>query len=179
MAIMDYGALAWKNRKQLGKREDLFESPINTLNFEPEPFEYGINDFEPVSIYNPHYFLVNIGNKNIIFSFYKYSVTICNYKEKKIDWAPYESYMDFSPYGEKYAKTEYEVFGQKFTIKPLKPNSVFLFESVIDGDKYEVLFGFGIDPEWYKRHIPEIYDYNNKMVRYLNSRDGRNYHLHK
>lgn len=173
MAIVDYGALVWKNGKPFGKRENLFEETINTLGFKIDSFIYTtINDNVE---YNYNYSdgndYVYIGNKNIIFSFYKGEITVCNYKEKEIKFIT--CYSDYN----KYKKDIYEVFGQKFTVKPLKPNSVFLFNSIIDGDKYEVLFGYGIDPKWYKYYIPERYNYNTKMIKFLNSHDGKNYHL--
>ena len=172
MACIDYGALAWKNGKILGKREDLFENPIDTLGFDIGPFPEGMDGYALV------------GNKNIVFSFYKNFVSVYDVKNNEIKHIHCEfakSWNNGLHYCEHvmYKKKEYEIFGCKFTIKPFKPHSVFLFEIALDGDKYEVIFGYGIDHKWWVRHIPEIYDYNKKMLKFLNSHDNKNYQLNK
>ena len=175
MAAVDYGALAWKNGKPFGKREDLFEPVINTLGFEPKGIDF-IYDGESMT-YHPDGYIV-IGNKDIVFDFYKCTVGINYYKENKHEGILCQAYNNdhrlSRKLSRKYRKIKYEFFGYEFTIKAIT-GSVFLFESIIDGDKYEVLFGYGIDPEWNKYHIPEIYRYNKKVLKFLCNHDNINY----
>lgn len=173
MAYVDYGALVWKNGKPFGKRENLFEDTMNTLRFDIIPFsyEFSINNKIYTEEYNNGQDFVYIGNKNIIFSFYKGHITICDYVNKRVDSIWCYSKKDI------YRTMKYEFFGYKFTVKPLKANGIFLFTAYIDDDKYQVLFGYGIDPEWNKNLIPEIYGYNKKVLKFLNNRENTHYKL--
>lgn len=150
MAIGDYGDLYWKNGE-----------PINR-NEEDEKLIYSIDG-------------------NIKFTFYKYLVTITNIKEnKEVTIFPEcgNTYHFRNGYRKIYRKYKYDIFNQVFTVDYLE-GGAYLFETFVNGDRYQVVFGYGIDLEWYKYKIPEMYEYSNKLLKFLNKHDNRNYHIDK
>lgn len=164
MALLDYGAIGWKNGKVLGKRDGLFEKPKNSLGFNIKPFDYTDNYCDD-NRYQGGDDYIYVGDKDLIFSFYKHSMRICEYKEKKVNQY-YFCYTEH-PY-----KTHRIVFKDAIIIiKTLRLNRVWLATIYYKNDKYEVIFGYGIDPHWNNKRIQKEYDYTKKMIRFLESKD--------
>jgi hypothetical protein len=176
MAMMDYGAIAFKNGKLMTKEffgdmkemvgwedteTDLYESRAHT---DSEP---NSDYMKPIDL-NKQYFAY-IGDKDCIIAFYKTYMRIACRDRDDIFYC-HDEYFAYSHYT--WSKWEYYA-GEGFAkVKVTKRNGYFVCKWKYRGDKYKVYFGYGVDIDYYlKWHIVNYYrspEYRlRRMIRWL------------
>ena len=148
MAMMDYGAIGFKNGKL-----------ISTDWFTPMEKTVGYSDFNENNRcgFDKNYFLV-IGNKKALFGFYKNGISYHaewydeddkdNYIQNETIWFDPSTYHKWK-YWSDFIVSESKI---EIKVKPLDRHyDSFVADIVIDDDKYQVYFGYGIDLEYYKK----------------------------
>ena len=147
MAMIDYGAIAWKDGKCIST--GMFDSMIECV---------GWRDGDEKDRLDNNYFTY-IGDKDLTLAFYKCGVRICR---------PDYSYEDGGIWfgGEKFARWKYwhdwfYVHDDLADIKIYPPkwhHNYYRCKMKYHGHKYKVAFGYGVDYDYYKRcHIINYY----------------------
>lgn len=145
MAMIDYGAIAFKNGKL-----------ISTDFFTPMETTCGFSDYDNVlpgceSSFDGNYFVV-LGNKNLLIGFYKTGMYwwSSEYKKLKYEWFGSTCYSKW-----KYWQDILD-FTTEVTVK--RRHGYYVATFTLDGDKYKVYFGYGVDLDWYKKtHLVNYY----------------------
>lgn len=200
MAMLDYGAIVKKNGVIITdpngdlfqnftnlKYEEMKEYPYDTIVDETvvhcEPTEE--DDWEPYDYsFGGNYFAL-VGDAQLMIGFYKTSFGIAvdkvNYNYPYFDWVSFNGrYQCTHYYRPKYISVNK---GDKVltTIKISRideESQVFLATFVYNGDKYEVLYGYGIDPSLGYTFGKDNYFSSNRKHYYHFHREG-NYNLRK
>lgn len=155
MAMIDYGAIAFKNGKLISN--DMFTSMLEMVGWEDTNrdvyLDYDAEKYKPLKL-NGNYFAY-VGDKDCTLAFYKcqmvmaerYSDGTFRYHHEyfnctKYTWSKWEDYA-----GEGLAK-----------IKVTKRNGYLVCKWKYKGDKYKVYFGYGVDLGCYEKyHIVNYY----------------------
>lgn len=139
MAIIDYGAIAWKDGKLIST--DMFTPMIDTVGWHDDEID-GSN-------------FVTIGDKDLTLGFYKNILTIV--RPKRIDhhfignteyksWRYWRNVIVVD-------KCVVEIF-----VKPKRFHDYYVCKMKYNGHKYKVAFGYGVDLGGYKKwHMIDYY----------------------
>ena len=172
MAMIDYGAIAFKNGKLIST--EMFTPMVDMVGWEDtenDVYESRSHvDGEPESDYmkpiklKGNYFAY-VGDKDCTLAFYKEQIVIL---EKCDDgtFSYHREYFNFTNYI--WSKWEYYA-GEGFAkIKVIKRNGYLVCKWKYRGDKYKVYFGYGVDFDYYKKYY---------MVNYYRSPKYRLYEI--
>lgn len=167
MAMIDYGAIAFKNGKLIST--EMFTPMIDMVGWEDTENDVyesrGHVEGEPESAYmlpiklNGNYFAY-VGDKDCTLAFYKEQMVIAEryydgtfrYEHEFFNcthytWSKWEDYAGISP--DEFPK-----------VRVTKRNGYLVCKWKYKGDKYKVYFGYGVDLGYYKRY---------RMVNYYRS----------
>lgn len=146
MAMIDYGAIAWKNGKLISTE---FFTPMKDTVEWTDNGELSLED---------NYF-VYIGDKNFTVAFYKSCMRIYNPNYTYDSETIFFGSEDFEGW-KKWRKT-FIVGGNRnfveITVKKRKFHNYYICNMVYNNDKYKVAFGYGVDLGYYKKY--KIIDY--------------------
>jgi len=144
MAFIDYGAIAFKNKKL-----------ISTDMFTPMEETCGFSDKKTEDHFDGNQFVV-CGDKDLYMGFYKkFMCWKSNYDDKSDDkiFNPYQDFQKWK-YWEKdiyYQENNDENSFEKTRIIIKHKNGYYVARWEYKGDKYKVYFGYGVDFDFYKR----------------------------
>lgn len=139
MAMIDYGAIAWKDGKLIST--DMFTPMIDTVGWHDNDIDGGN--------------FITIGDKDLTLGFYKSMITIV--RSERIDYCCFgsEEYEGWR-YWEKMLVTGNGIV--KVFVKPKRFHDYYVCKMKYNGHKYKVAFGYGVDLECYKKwHIIDYY----------------------
>ena len=151
MAFIDYGAIAFKNKKL-----------ISTELFTPMKETCGFSDKDSTETnFDGNQFVV-CGDKNLIIGFYKAEVA---WRSNLLDWSEHKSkelfnsgcYKKWKYWGKTLNYTLTTKAGTeiarwencKISVKP--KNGYYVAQWEYKGDTYKVYFGYGVDLDFYKK----------------------------
>lgn len=145
MAMIDYGAIAFKNGKLLST--DMFTPMIDMVGWEDTEndtyHDYYTGKDEPLKL-KGNYFAY-IGDAKCTVAFYKTSICVIERLEDEF-WNYSEcfgsSYFTWSKWASWVAGNE---------MKVTKRNGYYVFKWKYNGDRYKVYFGYGVDFDYYKK----------------------------
>lgn len=143
MAMIDYGAIAFKNGKLIST--GMITPMMDTCGFSDKDAKLP----ECESNFDGHFF-VTVGNKRLLFGFYKTSMYWFSADRfgKKEDCECF----DCGPYAKWTRWEEYYFNGNDLVWVIVKPkNGYYVAKFSIDGDVYKVYFGYGVDFDFYKK----------------------------
>ena len=145
MAMMDYGAIAFKNGKLIST--NMFTPMIDTVGWEDTEndtyHDYALNKDCP--LYLNGNFFVYIGDKDFTIAFYKcHMVIVKRFNDGTFDCDV--EYFNDTNYSW-YKWTRYEM-DSKITVT--KRNGYYVCKWKYKNDKYKVYFGYGVDLSYYK-----------------------------
>lgn len=145
MAMIDYGAIAWKNGKLIST--DMFTDMEDMVGWSDD----GEHSLEG------NYFAY-IGDKDLTLAFYKTSMRI---------YCPTFSYDNdniffgserFEGWKKWWMWTTSNHKDAEIIVKPKRFHGYYVCRMKYNGDKYKVAFGYGVDLEYYKKwHIIDYY----------------------
>ena len=139
MAIIDYGAIAWKDGKLIST--DIFTPMIDTVGWHDDDIDGGN--------------FVTIGDKDLTLGFYKSMITIV--RSKHTDYYSFgsEEYEGWR-YWNKMLVTGGDVV--EVFVKPKRFHDYYVCKMNYNGHKYKVAFGYGVDLGGYKKwHMIDYY----------------------
>lgn len=165
MAMIDYGAIAFKNGKLIST--GMFTPMKDMVGWEDTQNDtyhnYYLDKDEPLNL-NKNYFAY-IGDQEYTVAFYKCQIVIA---EKSHDnfWYTIEFLNDAKFIWSKW------IYSTKYNdIIVTKRNGYYVCRWKYKGDKYKVYFGYGVDLDYYKKwHIVNYYrsiGYKLSKLRYL------------
>lgn len=154
MAMIDYGAIAFKNGKIIST--DMFTPMIDMVGWEDTEKDtyhnYNTDKDEPLKL-NGNYFAY-IGDKDCTVAFYKTYIRIVeNINGEFFN----ESEFFCNAY---YTWTKWNCWRSGGNIKVTKRNGYYVCKWKYKGDKYKVYFGYGVDLDCYMKY---------RMVNYYRS----------
>ena len=149
MAMMDYGAIAFKNGKLIST--DMFTPMIDMVGWEDTEEDmrhnYYTNKDEPLNL-KGNYFAY-IGDKDITVAFYKCGLIIVKrYDDVCFTNSEYFNGTDYKWY--KWVRMEGGWDDSDMVVT--KRNGYYVFKWKYKGDRYKVYFGYGVDFYYYKKH---------------------------
>ena len=158
MAMIDYGAIAFKNGKLIST--EMFTPMMDMVGWEDDEGDvyhnYDKDIDEPLRL-KGNYFAY-IGDADCTLAFYKEQMVIADrYSDGTFNhhheffnctyytWSKWEDYVGISN-------------GELPKVKVTKRNGYLVCKWKYKGDKYKVYFGYGVDLEYYKKwHIVNYY----------------------
>lgn len=150
MAMIDYGAVAFKNGKLIST--DMFTPMINMVGWEDTVEDtyhnYDKDTDEPLKL-NGNFFAY-VGDRDCTLAFYKGSIVIVRrYQDDSFDY--HREYFNCTNYT--WSKWEGDVYFYDDTTRPVvtKRNGYYVCKWRYKGDKYKVYFGYGVDLHCYKK----------------------------
>ena len=162
MAMMDYGAIAFKNGKLIST--DMFTPMIDMVGWEDKEedtyHDYNRNVDEPLNL-KGNYFAY-IGDSNCTVAFYKSGLRIVERYEDEF-WNESEWFNSTN-----YTWSKWSNWVRGHYMKVTKRNGYYVFKWKYNGDKYKVYFGYGVDYDYYKRY---------RIVNYYHSPKYRLYEI--
>lgn len=153
MAMIDYGAIAFKNGKLIST--DMFTPMIDMVGWEDTETDthhnYFTNTDEPLKL-KGNYFAY-IGDRNCTIAFYKCQIVIVS------RWDNNEFRYDHEYFNRtKYTWSKWINYAGSHEVIVTKRNGYFVCKWKYKGDKYKVYFGYGVDLPYYKRwHMVNYY----------------------
>lgn len=160
MAMMDYGAIAFKNGKLIST--EMFTPMIDMVGWEDtekdvyESREHGVDESEsnymlPLDLKDN--FFAYIGDADCTIAFYKTTMVVVR---RYIDGS---FTYDYELFGfSNYTWSKWEGYYCTTKVKVTKRNGYFVCKWKYKGDKYKVYFGYGVDFGYYKKwHIVNYY----------------------
>ena len=155
MAMIDYGAIAFKNGKLIST--DMFTPMIDMVGWEDTENDtyhnYNTDKDNPLKL-KGNYFAY-IGDSDCTIAFYKCSMVII---EKYSDGAFYFHHEYFNSTYYTWTKWEKYAGVNSAKIKVTKRNGYFVCKWKYKGDRYKVYFGYGVDLAYYKKwHMVNYY----------------------
>lgn len=145
MAMIDYGAIAWKDGKLIST--DMFTPMIDTVGWHDDDI-------------NGNYF-VAIGDKELTLAFYKGIMKVFNKRHANSTYGDYTVHFgaeDF--YKWKYWK-DFQITNNgdvNIIVKPKRFHDYYVCKMKYNGHKYKVAFGYGVDLDGYKKwHMIDYY----------------------
>lgn len=148
MAMMDYGAIAWKDGKLIST--DMFTDMKEMVGWDDSNVET-----KPPLVNN---YFAYVGDKDFTLAFYKYIMRIYNptftYDNKEIFFG--------SENFEKWKRWRFNAYvHQDFVniiVKPKRFHNYYVCHMKYKGHKYKVAFGYGVDLDCYKKwHMIDYY----------------------
>lgn len=142
MAIIDYGAIAKKNKKIITK--SLFTKMKDTLGFSIEKSECGKQ-------IEGNYF-VYLGDRDFYVGIYK--GTLVFFSDNKVIGTICNLYHEDGIRGKKYSHKE-TINGVEISIKRLDEGNRYYGRFAYKGDLYEFIYGYGVDinlDHWYNKN---------------------------
>lgn len=154
MAMMDYGAIAFKNGKLIST--DMFTPMIDMVGWEDTEndiyYNYNTHKDEPLKL-KGNYFAY-IGDSDCTVAFYKCCLRIVERCEDKF-------WNDSEWFGNSYYTwSKWVKWVKGNDMKVTKRNGYYVCKWKYKGDKYKIYFGYGVDYDYYKRR---------RMVNYYRS----------
>lgn len=152
MAMMDYGAIAFKNGKLIST--DMFTPMIEMVGWEDTKNDvyhnYNTDEDKPLML-KGNYFAY-IGDSDCTVAFYKTCLCIVERFEDEF-WIDSESFG-----GSYYTWSKWVKWVVDSDMKVTKRNGYYVCRWKYKGDKYKVYFGYGVDYDYYKKcHIVNYY----------------------
>ena len=143
MAMIDYGAIAWKNGKLIST--EMFTDMKEMVGWS----DNGQHDLEGN-------WFAYIGDEDLTLAFYKTSMRIYNPKYHDIHvFFGSENFVGWRKWVE-YLFINHEIVEIK--VKHRKFNDYYVCKMTYNNDKYKVAFGYGVDLECYKKyHVIDYY----------------------
>lgn len=139
MAMIDYGAIAWKDGKLIST--DMFTPMIDTVGWHDDEID-GDN-------------FVIIGDKDLTLGFYKNVITIVRPKHTCRHFISNTEYKGWR-YWRNVLITNEDIV--EIIVKPKRFHNYYVCKMKYNGHKYKVAFGYGVDLEYYKKwHIIDYY----------------------
>jgi hypothetical protein len=150
MAMIDYGAIAFKNGKLIST--EMFTPMIDTVGWEDtEDNTYTHYEVNGKSVELPlelkgNYFAY-IGDIDCTIAFYKTSIIIVEmYNSKKKKY--FRTYENFS---NSFKWSKWDCYAGMSRVKVTRRNGYYVCKWKYKGDKYKVYFGYGVDLSYYKK----------------------------
>ena len=149
MAMIDYGAIAFKNDKLIST--DMFTPMIDMVGWEDtdEDVYHDYNKDKDVPLKLKGNYFAYIGDKDCTLAFYKCQIVIAErYNDGTFGYC--HEYFNCTNYTwlkwEKYA-------GEGLAkVKVTKRNGYLVCKWKYKGDKYKAYFGYGVDLDYYKKY---------------------------
>ena len=142
MAMIDYGAIAWKNGKLIST--DMFTPMKDMVGWTDSDL-----DIEPPLEGN---YFAYIGDKDFTLAFYKNVMRIynlaCSYDNDSIFFGS-ESFEGWREWGFWTMTNDNKCV--EVIVKPKRFHDYYVCHMKYNGDKYKVAFGYGVDLEYYKK----------------------------
>ena len=155
MAMIDYGAIVWKDGKCVST--DMFDDMQEQVGWSDEDVEsYNEGRYQIRHLHNNYF--AYVGDAYLTLAFYKN--TMCVYRKSRPPWVEamyfggYTHKIDFSEYAcARYGDCEARI---KVYKKPF--HQYYVCKMKYGGHKYKVAFGYGVDYSYYKKtHIIDYY----------------------
>ena len=149
MAMMDYGAIAFKNGKLLSK--EMFGDMKEMVGWEDTEadvyHDYSANKDKPLNLKGEYF--AYVGDSDCTLAFYKTGIVVV----RKYEDGTFERYCEWvnSTYYT-WSKWKYYVgnFNDKYSeVIVTKRNGYLVCKWKYKGDKYKVYFGYGVDVHWW------------------------------
>ena len=144
MAIIDYGAIAWKNGKLIST--DMFTDMKDMVGWSDNG-EHGLEGG----------YFAYVGDKDLTLAFYKTSMRIYHptfsYDNDTIFFGS-EQFEGWKKWGMWTTSNHKDA---KIIVKPKRFHDYYVCHMRYNGDKYKVAFGYGVDLGYYKKYY--IIDY--------------------
>lgn len=162
MAMIDYGAIAWKDGKLISK--DMFDEMKDMVGWDDT--EIKLNYDENRRTLKGNYFTY-VGDEDLTVCFYKSTMTIC-YKGHKDKYEIDTEWMNATDYiGWKYfEKTVFIYKDDDIDMVDIRVyprfkfgHNYYVFKMKYNGHKYKVVFGYGIDFRYYQSTHHLLVDY--------------------
>lgn len=150
MAMVDYGAIAFKNGKLISTK--WFTPMIEMVGWEDTDKDtyhnYQTDKDEPLKLVDNYF--AYVGDKECTLAFYKEQIVIVS-KYNDGTFGYHHEYLNNTGYT--WSKWKY-YFAGKSDVVVTKRNGYLVCKWKYKGDKYKVYFGYGVDLSYYKkRHI--------------------------
>ena len=151
MAMIDYGAIAFKNGKLIST--EMFTPMIDMVGWEDTEKDvyrdYYTDEDKPLHL-NGNYFAY-VGDRDCTLAFYKEQMVIAErYSEGTFGY--HHEFFNCTPYTwSKWEETAGIYDGHFATVKVTKRNGYLVCKWKYKGDKYKVYFGYGVDLPYYKK----------------------------
>lgn len=156
MAMIDYGAIAFKNGKCI--QTGMFTPMIDMVGWEDtngdntRHWNRGIENWEKLNL-TGNYFSY-IGDEYLTVVFYKELIRIVtkcdddnpHMCDVRSEWFGLEKFKHWT----KWADWGFANNRQRYDIKVTKRNGYYVCKMKYNGDKYKVYFGYGVDYSYYK-----------------------------
>lgn len=146
MAMIDYGAIAFKNGKLIST--GMFTPMIDTVGWEDTEtdtyHDYNTDKDEPLKL-KGNYFAY-IGDKDCTVAFYKTGLRIVEMFNNEF-WSSTEWFCNGC-----YTWSKWVNWVKGNDMKVTKRNGYYVFKWKYKGDKYKVYFGYGVDYDCYKKY---------------------------
>ena len=161
MAMIDYGAIAFKNGKLIST--EMFTPMIDMVGWEDAENDtyhnYNTDKDEQLKL-KGNYFAY-IGDKDCTVAFYKTGLRIVERYQKEF-WSECEWFNNCY-----YTWSKWEKWLRGHEMKVTKRNGYYVFKWKYKGDKYKVYFGYGVDLPCYKRcRIVNYYRSHEYIIRH-------------
>lgn len=148
MAMIDYGAIAWKNGKLIST--DMFTPMKDMVGWD----DSGLDNDEPLT----NNYFAYIGDKDFTLAFYKNSMRIYNPHFTYDDDVIYFGNERFEGWKKWEMWTRANHKDVEIVVKPKRFHDYYVCHMKYNGDKYKVAFGCGVDLEYYKKwHIIDCF----------------------
>lgn len=148
MAMIDYGAIAWKNGKLIST--DMFTDMKDMVGWDDSDL-----DIEDPLVGN---YFAYIGDKDFILAFYKSVMRIYNPYFTHDDDVIFFGSERFEGWKKWWFWTESNHKDIEITVKPKRFHDYYVCHMKYNGDEYKVAFGYGVDLAYYKKwHIIDYF----------------------
>ena len=147
MAMIDYGAIAFKNGKLLSK--EMFGDMKDMVGWEDTAadtyHDYRDNKDKPINLKDQYF--AYVGDADCTIAFYKTSLVIVN-KYKNGTFGYHHEWFG----GNGYTWSKWEHYVARSDVFVTKRNGYLVCKWKYKGDKYKVYFGYGVDVHWWLKY---------------------------
>ena len=155
MAMIDYGAIAFKNGKLIST--DMFTPMIDMVGWEDteDDIYHNYNKDKDMPLNLKGNYFAYIGDRNCTIAFYREQIVIVEkYKDRTFSY--HHEWFNCTNYT--WIKWRYYAGISSTEAKVTKRNGYYVCKWRYKGDKYKVYFGYGVDLGYYKKwHIVNYY----------------------
>ena len=141
MAMIDYGAIAWKNGKLIST--DMFTPMKDMVGWDDSDL-----DIKPPLKGN---YFAYIGDKDLTLAFYKCTMRIYNPTYPNDNGTIYFGSESFEGWKKWYDWTISNDKEAEIIVKPKRFHNYYVCHMKYNGDKYKVAFGYGVDLGYYEK----------------------------
>lgn len=142
MAMIDYGAIAFKNGKLIST--EMFTPMRETCGFSDEDKRLPGSDVS----FDGNYFVV-LGNTDIVFGFYKTAIHWWRNTSYEPSGGEFFGASDYV--GWRYWYRFFFIKNEVVELKVRPRNGYYVARFSINGDRYKVYFGYGVDFPFYQK----------------------------